>query len=268
MSKPIRASFFIVMATMFGVILAWGALHTAAPASANVGMPQAPLPTTLPLHPAINSPEISSITSPSPSCVLPRRGTDICYISWNYMYAFADPNYMITMTVQIDDRSRARYQAFFQTSMYVPAEMLQFSVSCGAPGASGDPNWGLSHSYALRARDSAGLKAANYGQVFCPADQVPLTSASLSGPISGKPWVNYTFNAAAIPVTTTLPVTYTWEATGHAILVDVGGASKSRSFSWSSYGSKVTISNPVSSLIRQRTIVIQPYSIFLPLLRK
>ena len=79
---------------------------------------------------------------------------------------------MITMTVDIDDQSRARFQGFFQTDMYVPTEMIAFRVSCGAPGSGGDPDWGLNHQYTIRGRDSAGLKATNSGQILCPADLV------------------------------------------------------------------------------------------------
>ncbi len=75
------------------------------------------------------------------------------------------------MTVEIDGKKRARYNGFFQTDMYIPSEMLVFQVACGAPGSGGDPNLGLNHTYTLRARDSAGLGAANYGSVTCPADE-------------------------------------------------------------------------------------------------
>ncbi len=101
-------------------------------------------------------------------------------MTWYYLYVNADPNYVITMTVGIDNKARARYGGFFQTSMDVPSEMMTFKVPCGALGAGGDPNYGAVHSYVLRARDSAGLAAANYGAVTCPADEprhvfLPLT---------------------------------------------------------------------------------------------
>jgi hypothetical protein len=74
------------------------------------------------------------------------------------------------MTVDIDGKKRANYSGFFQTYMYVPSEMLSFKVACGAPGASGVPGMGLIHSYTLPGRDSANLKAANYGSTIFPAD--------------------------------------------------------------------------------------------------
>lgn len=52
---------------------------------------------------------------------------------------------------------------------------------CGALNASGDPKWGKTYGYTIRARDSAGLKAANYGSVTCPADEPRRTYLPLLG---------------------------------------------------------------------------------------
>ena len=128
-------------------------------------------PTPLRVAPEIERPDIGFIDSPDTACTVVRPNTGLCEISWLYMYANASPNYMITMTVEIDGDRRASYHGFFQTYIFVPAEMLVFQVPCGAPGASGNPAWGLTHSYTLRGRDSANLKAANYGSVSCPADE-------------------------------------------------------------------------------------------------
>jgi hypothetical protein len=78
------------------------------------------------------------------------------------------------MTVMIDDQIRDYHAGFFQTSMYIPGDMLGdgFRVTCGAPGSGGYANLGMAHSYTLRAKETGGLKAANYGSVYCPADVV------------------------------------------------------------------------------------------------
>ena len=172
MSYPSRISLFFV-AILAGSLLAWGVVQAAPVMSASTnGNAIATLatPTPLPDQPAAYSPDISFIDSPTASCILPRMNTGVCYLTWSYMYADATPNYIITMTVGIDTLSRARYHGFFQTSMFVPPELMSFRVPCGAPGVGGDPQLGANHSYELRARDSAGLAAANYGSVICPAD--------------------------------------------------------------------------------------------------
>jgi len=117
-------------------------------------------------------PLIGYIDSPTAACVQPDTTKDECFINWYYMSVSAEPNYIITMTVALNDRGFvARYNGFFQTSMYVPHTMNPkgFKVACGELGNGGDPNWGNAYGYTIRARDSAGLKSANYGTAYCPA---------------------------------------------------------------------------------------------------
>jgi len=118
-----------------------------------------------------DQPQISFIDSPTASCVQPDTTKNECFINWYYMSVSADPNYIITMTVALNDFGFvARYNGFFQTSMYAPYNMNPsgYKVVCGAPGASGDLNWGKAYPYTIRARDSSGLGSANYGTVYCP----------------------------------------------------------------------------------------------------
>ena len=78
---------------------------------------------------------------------------------------------MITMTAILNNFGPvAHTQGFFQTSMYVPYNMLGqgVKVACGAKGAGGDQNLGAAYAYTIRARDSANLSSANYGTVYCP----------------------------------------------------------------------------------------------------
>jgi len=119
-------------------------------------------------------PNIGFIDSPSATCYQPDATRNECYINWYYLSVSAAPNYMITMTVKLNDRGPvAHTQGFFQTSMYVPYNMLGqgFKVACGALGAGGNPLLGSAYAYTIRARDSAGLSSANYGTVYCPAYQ-------------------------------------------------------------------------------------------------
>jgi len=120
-----------------------------------------------------DAPAISFIDSPSAVCLNPIQNTGVCYIQWSYWYVQAsDTNYIITMTVEIDGRQRARVNGFFQTYAYLPGDMFDpgFKVVCGPPEAGGQPELGFSYSYAIRARETGGLTAANYGSVSCPAD--------------------------------------------------------------------------------------------------
>lgn len=117
-------------------------------------------------HRVIDSPDISPIDSPTASCVM---SNNQCFVTWTYFYVYADPSYIITSTVQIDNINRAYYSGFFQKNMYIPTEMLRFQVACAQPVPHQATQPTLAHSYTIRARDSAGLKSANYGTVYCPA---------------------------------------------------------------------------------------------------
>jgi hypothetical protein len=123
------------------------------------------------------TPALSFIDNPSATCYLPEPGTGACYIDWNYLNVTASSGqYVISMTVAIDNHLQAYHSGFFQTSMYIPGDMFApgYKVTCGAPGSAGKPDLGESYSYIIRARETGGLTAANYGTVYCPADVVKI----------------------------------------------------------------------------------------------
>jgi hypothetical protein len=118
---------------------------------------------------------ISFIDSPTAECYRPQEFTNVCYIQWQYLNVTASTSqYIISMTVSIDSQLRAYYSGFFQTSMYVDGNMMSpgFQVACGALGVSGNPQLGKAYSYTIRARETGGLKSANYGTAYCPADEL------------------------------------------------------------------------------------------------
>ncbi len=130
------------------------------------------------------SPDISFIDNPSATCYQPVGGQNECYINWQYIYVTASsPQYMTQMTVTIDSRVRAVYQGFFTTSFYIPGDLhgRGFRVPCGALGAAGNPLLGAAHSYTIRAVETGGLKAANYGSVICPGLRLVYLPMTLRG---------------------------------------------------------------------------------------
>ena len=99
--------------------------------------------------PAPQQPNIGLIDSPSATCYQPDHTQNNCYISWYYLSVDASPNYMITMTAVLNDFGPvAHTQGFFQTSMYVPYNMLGqgFKVACGSLGAGGNPTLGNAYA--------------------------------------------------------------------------------------------------------------------------
>jgi hypothetical protein len=116
----------------------------------------------------IEQPTISFIDSPSATCFQPDTSRNTCYIEWNYLYVSASASqYVISMTVSLDNRLVSYHSGFFQTAMYIPDGMVGhgFKVACGPRNASG---LGKTYAYTLRARETGGLSAANYGSVTCP----------------------------------------------------------------------------------------------------
>jgi len=218
------------------------------------------------------APLISFIDSPSATCYLPVPHTNACYIQWQYLNVTASTSqYIISMTLSISNEIRAYYSGFFQTTMYIPGDMQSpgFRVACGLPGASGDPVLGQSYSYKVQARETGGLKAANYGSVFCPSDVVPVVNAQLTGPTNGfiqKPY-NY---SVSVPVTTTLPVTYTWTVTGQAPRVISGAVSNQQSYTWNPPGIKsisVEVANRAGSIYVTGSVNITEIKLYLPIVR-
>jgi hypothetical protein len=262
------------------VILAglwWGVSHTMAAVAQSLGPSGTPTPYRE--RPDVpNAPNISFIDSPTAECYMPVPHRDTCYINWNYLQVSASTSqYIISMTVAIDQRLRAYYSGFFQTSMYVPYDMQSpgFRVACGPPGAGGNPQWGNTYSYVIRARETGGLKAANYGSVTCPPDVVPVADVTLSGPLTGTVGVSYTFEALVGPLTVTLPITFSWVAADQVPVTVTNGLSSTQIFSWTEPGvRRITVGalNAAGVITAQHAITITaalpagpPYKVYLPL---
>jgi hypothetical protein len=67
---------------------------------------------------------------------------------------------------------------------------------------------------------------------------VPLTAVSLTGAITGEMGVDYAFAAVAAPISATQPVTYIWEASGHAPITQTNGLTDTVAFSWAVTGTQ------------------------------
>jgi hypothetical protein len=115
---------------------------------------------------------ISFITQDNQHCYKPARG-NLCYVDVGYLYVSASPNYMIHMTVYVDDVVVLRLNGFFKQYMSYTAEQVPagFPVACGYAGtnAKADPELGGDHKVTVRAEDSGNLKSSNHGTVTCPA---------------------------------------------------------------------------------------------------
>lgn len=113
------------------------------------------------------------IATESPHCIQLDPAVDACYINFQFNGVSSD-QYVTEFTVAVNGLIALRAYGFFQGAFSLPRNSLGdlgVRVACGRTGASGDvdPLVGLRHPFTIRARDSAGLNAANYGVIGCPA---------------------------------------------------------------------------------------------------
>lgn len=112
---------------------------------------------------------------------------------------------------------------------------------------------------ATNATGSASTTHAIYIQDPNGGQMVPPNQITMSGPTSGFKNTDYLFTVNVSPIDTTLPVTYTWTATGHAPVVTTGDLDDSHIYQWPTTGAMtitVTAVNPYGSVSVEHVIVI------------
>jgi hypothetical protein len=77
-----------------------------------------------------------------------------------------------------------------------------------------------------------------FPRLDCTPVWQPPTALTITGPISGFVGHEYTFTAAVSPLTTTQPITYTWQVTGQEPLTGSSGLSHTVSLVWDIPGFK------------------------------
>jgi hypothetical protein len=100
-----------------------------------------------------------------------------------------------------------------------------------------------------------------------PPAPVALSEVQVTGPVTALVGTDVMLTAVAQPVSTTQPITYTWQATGQTAVVQTGGLTDTASFNWVNPGTKtitVTAANGVSVVTDVITIEIEPIIIVDP----
>jgi len=109
-----------------------------------------------------------------------------------------------------------------------------------------------------------------FGTVVVVALQAPV-ELSVTGSAAGVSDAAYAFTAAVTPLATSLPITFSWEATHQLSVIHVSAAiSDTQVFSWTAglTGAQwitVTASNALGSASDSHLIIIDPRQIYLPL---
>ncbi len=96
---------------------------------------------------------------------------------------------------------------------------------------------------------------------------VPPESATIIGSEAALVGESEDFTAWVEPISTTLPLTYVWEADGQVPITQTGGLTDTINFSWDALGTQiitVTASNIFGSVMDTHMITITNYACFLP----
>jgi hypothetical protein len=116
--------------------------------------------------------------------------------------------------------------------------------------------------------------SSGLSMLFEPQPLTAPDSVSITPPGVGAYAINqaYTFSADVLPITATLPITYTWQATDQTVRVVTGGPSNDQAFTWALEGTKyitVTADNglgsPVMGTYSLSVSAEVDYFIYLPL---
>jgi len=123
----------------------------------------------------------------------------------------------------------ALYDAIFQDGLYTLGAATT-AAKVAAYAQSG--YWGeMVETYVL-----LGDPAMRLG--IPPMQAVSVEGVTVSGPDTGALGTPYAFSAVTRPITATLPVTYTWQATGQAPLTRLGDLSDVVTFTWHTSGTQ------------------------------
>ncbi len=203
-----------------------------------------------------------------PALVTVIDGTDVSGIS-------DDPCPYCWVDVYLDDDD-----GFPDARAYLGATIAdvngEWSFSLPAPLAEGQGlrtistarDYGIIDS--LEAGTSSGLSS-----LFTEQPPTAPSGVSITGPSQPlELGVAHTFVASVSPVTATLPITYTWQATGQAEQVIRGGAQSNVSYSWDTPGSKtitVTVRNAYGNASHSQSFSVGGgggYEIYLPIVMR
>jgi len=105
--------------------------------------------------------------------------------------------------------------------------------------------------------------------VYALRTPVSPASVTIGGPVKGLAWITYTFTASVSPVTTTLPITYVWQATRQSPVTNTGGGLiDTAAFAWHSSGQQtvtVTASNGVGTPVMDSHTMATSFGAYLPI---
>jgi len=199
--------------------------------------------------------------------------------TYDLMYAYQDGSSWITETVDSDSPTGA--QPSLALDAFGTPHMSYTGDVCLTPGYCNElryavrlpTGWitetidvdhkltGTSSSLALTSDGEPRISYYDYllGDLMYASTPMGLSGLMIAGPSTGTISRTYTFTASSMPLTATLPITYSWEATGQEPFVLTGGITQAVTYTWTTTGVKlitVTAQNPVNWVTGTHSITI------------
>ncbi len=118
----------------------------------------------------------------------------------------------------------------------------------------------------VTAENVAGVVSSTYAVTI---DAAPPAGLVVDGPAAGVAGATYTFTATVSPITTTLPLTYVWQASGQSPVTQTGGLSDTVIFAWGASGAwaiTVTAENAAGVVSGTHHLSIGGRKVYLPLI--
>jgi hypothetical protein len=114
-----------------------------------------------------------------------------------------------------------------------------------------------------------GLRSERDQQLNADTQPITITSVTITGPLEAKINTPYSFVAQVEPISTSVPITYIWQATGQSSIVHVTDLNDTVAFSWNWTGLQnisVTALNGSGSVSTSLSVFVDYHSAYLPLI--
>jgi hypothetical protein len=184
----------------------------------------------------------------------------------NTAYVFTATVSPVTATQPITFSWQATGQTSAMHTSNSLSDTMAFTWPQGTAGAQAITVTAMNAAGAVTATRAFSISAAS-------PSLVPLTGLVVSGPSSGVVNTDYVFTATVSPVTATLPITFTWQATGQIPLTRTGpSSSDSITFTWplGAAGDQVitaTAANAGGAATSALGVTIAAYKVYLPIVK-
>jgi hypothetical protein len=116
-------------------------------------------------------PTATTLTVSNPTCTQPVVTSGACTINIRSIYVSSTDPLFSHVEISINGKLRAYLSSFFEQSIYLNSAMLGegLRVTCGLPGAAGDPTFGNQYQVGIAAYVTGSSPIVDTAVVSCPS---------------------------------------------------------------------------------------------------